>query len=108
VGDSGRAPEDPERASTLLAVVVALYAVVLETRRGALLVPQPAIQQRQDLYQVGVVTPDERIKIRTVKVGPRHGAQWLIDGGLKVGERVVVDGLVRVKAREKVRPVPAP
>jgi membrane fusion protein (multidrug efflux system) len=76
----------------------------LETRRGALLVPQPAVQQLQGLYQVGVVTPDDRIEIRTVKVGPRHGALWLIEGGLKAGERVVVDGLVRVKAGKKVRP----
>jgi membrane fusion protein (multidrug efflux system) len=76
----------------------------LETRRGALVVPQPAVQQLQDLYQVGVVTSDDRIEIRTVKVGPRHGALWLIDAGLQAGERVVVDGLVRVKAGEKVRP----
>ena len=76
----------------------------LEVRRGALLVPQPAVQQLQDLYQVGVVTADDRIEIRVVKVGPRHGTLWLIESGLKAGERVVVDGLVRVKAGEKVRP----
>jgi membrane fusion protein (multidrug efflux system) len=76
----------------------------LEVRRGALLVPQPAVQQLQDIYQVGVVTPDDRIEIRAVKVGPRHGSMWLIEGGLEAGERVVVDGLVRVKAGEKVRP----
>ena len=76
----------------------------LDVRRGALLVPQPAVQQLQDLYQVGVVTPDDRIEIRAVKVGPRHGSMWLIEGGLRAGERVVVDGLVRVKAGEKVRP----
>jgi len=80
----------------------------LETLRGVLVVPQPAVQQLQDLYQVGVVTLDDRVEIRTVKVGPRHGSLWLIEGGLNLGERVVVDGLVRVKAGEKVRPKPEP
>ena len=47
-----------------------------------------------------MVTPEDRIEIRTVKVGPRHGALWVIDEGLKAGERVVVDGLLRVKAGE--------
>jgi membrane fusion protein (multidrug efflux system) len=79
----------------------------LEVRRGALLVPQAAVQQLQDIYQVGVVTPEDRIEIRAVKVGPRHGASWLVESGLTAGERVVVDGLVRVKAGEKVRPKPA-
>jgi membrane fusion protein (multidrug efflux system) len=76
----------------------------LERRPGALLVPQPAVQQLQNIYQVGVVTADDRIEIRAVKVGPRHGAFWIIDDGVRAGERVVVDGLVRVKAGEKVRP----
>ena len=79
----------------------------LETRRGALLVPQAAVQQLQDLYQVGVVAPDDRIQIRTVKVGPRHGSLWVIDDGLRAGERVAADGLVGVKAGEKVRPKPS-
>jgi membrane fusion protein (multidrug efflux system) len=64
------------------------------------------VQQLQDLYQVGVVTADDRIEIRAVRVGPRLGPQWVIDSGLQPGERVVVDGLVRVKAGEKVRPKP--
>jgi membrane fusion protein, multidrug efflux system len=76
----------------------------LDVRRGALLVPQTAVQQLQDLYQIGVVTADDRIEIRAVKVGPRVGPLWLIESGLGAGERVVVDGLVRVKAGEKVRP----
>jgi membrane fusion protein (multidrug efflux system) len=67
-------------------------------------VPQAAVQQLQDLYQVGVVTADDRIEIRAVRVGPRLGAQWIVEEGLRPDERVVVDGLVRVKAGEKVRP----
>jgi membrane fusion protein (multidrug efflux system) len=78
----------------------------LEVRRGALLVPQAAVQQLQDIYQVGVVTPEDRIEIRAVKVGPRHDSMWLVESGLEAGERVVVDGLARVRAGEKVRPKP--
>src|SRR5262245_7960022 len=80
----------------------------LETRRGALLVPQAAVQQLQDLYQVGVVTPDDRVQIRTVKVGPREGALWVVDDGLRAGERVAAHGVVGIKAGEKVRPQSSP
>jgi membrane fusion protein, multidrug efflux system len=76
----------------------------LEVRRGALLVAQSAVQQLQDLYQLAVVTPGDTVEIRSVKVGPRLGPQWIIEEGLRPGERVVVDGLLRVKAGEKVRP----
>jgi membrane fusion protein (multidrug efflux system) len=76
----------------------------LEVRRGALLVPQKAVQQLQGIYQLAVVIPDNTVQFRTVKVGPRVGPLWIIDEGLKPAEQVVVDGLQRVKAGETVRP----
>jgi membrane fusion protein (multidrug efflux system) len=76
----------------------------LEVRRGALLVPQKAVQQLQGIYQLAVVAPDNTVQFRTVKVGPRVGPLWIIDDGLRPGERVVVDGLLRVKATQTVRP----
>ncbi|MGH7331627.1 MAG: efflux RND transporter periplasmic adaptor subunit [Candidatus Rokuibacteriota bacterium] len=76
----------------------------LDVRRGALLVPQKAVQQLQGIYQLAVVLPDNTVQFRTVKVGPRVGPLWIIDDGLRPGEQVVVDGLQRVKAAETVRP----
>src|SRR5262249_7295466 len=76
----------------------------LEIRRGALLVVQSAVQQLQDIYQLAVITPADTVEIRSVKVGPRLGPRWLIEEGLRPGDRVVVAGLLRVRAGERVRP----
>lgn len=74
--------------------------------RGALLVPQAAVTQLQGSYQVVVVGPDNRAQIRTVTAGPTVGSLWVISGGLKPGERVVVVGAEKVKDGEMVKPAP--
>src|SRR5262245_18655115 len=56
--------------------------------------------------QVGVVGPDNTAEIRSVKVGPRVGTFWVIDGGLKPGERVIVAGLQNVRAGAVVKAAP--
>ena len=70
---------------------------VVEQRQGALLVPQRSVQELQNLYSVVVVGPDGKVAFRNVKVGPRVDSLWVIDEGLKPGERVVVEGLQRVR-----------
>jgi membrane fusion protein (multidrug efflux system) len=79
---------------------------VTKTRRGALLVPQRAVTELQGGYQVAVVGKDNKIEIRPVKVGERIGPQWIIEAGLKPGERVVAEGIQRVKAGMTVNPKP--
>jgi RND family efflux transporter MFP subunit len=79
---------------------------VTKTRRGALLVPQRTVTELQGSYQVAVVGKDNKIEIRSVKVGERIGPQWIIEAGLKPGERVVVQGVQRVKAGMTVNPKP--
>jgi membrane fusion protein (multidrug efflux system) len=73
---------------------------------GALLVPQAAVNQQQGTYQVTVVSPDNRAQLRTVEVGPRVGALWVITTGLKPGERVVAVGAEKAKEGELVNPTP--
>ena len=81
---------------------------VTQTRQGALLVPQRAVTELQGGYQVVVVTADNKIEIRPVKVGERAGKLWVVDEGLKTGERVVAEGLQQVKAGMSVSPkIPA-
>jgi membrane fusion protein (multidrug efflux system) len=79
---------------------------VTETRKGALVVPQRAVQEVQGSYQVAVVGSDNTVEIRPVKVGPRQETLWVIDQGLKPGERVVVEGLQKVKTGLTVQPKP--
>jgi len=76
------------------------------TKKGALLVPQRAVIELQGSYQVAVVGPDNKVDIRPVKVGDRVDNLWVIDGGLKPGERVVVEGLQKVKEGTVVNPIP--
>jgi membrane fusion protein (multidrug efflux system) len=71
---------------------------LIETQKGALLVPQRAVNELQGRFQVAVVGPDNKVDLRWVKVGERAGPLWVIDEGLKPGERVIVEGIQKVKA----------
>src|SRR5580658_5431785 len=71
---------------------------------GALLVPQRAVNELQGSYQIAVVDKDDKVNIRTVMVGDRVGNQWLINDGLHPGERVVTEGLQRVRQGLQVTP----
>lgn len=79
---------------------------VTATKPAALLVPQRAVSELQGSYQVAVVGGDNRIEMRTVKVGERSGSMWVIDDGLKDGETVVVEGIQRIKPGTVVNPKP--
>jgi membrane fusion protein (multidrug efflux system) len=81
---------------------------VLETRKNALLVPQRAVQELQSLYSVAVAGSDNKLTVKTVKVGPRVGSEWIIESGLSAGEQVVVEGAQRVRPGTVVAPKPAP
>jgi len=77
-----------------------------EIRKDALLVLQRAVQELQDRFNVAVVDPDGKVSIRGVKVGPRVGDLWVIEEGLKPGEKVVVEGLQRLRDGMSVNAVP--
>jgi membrane fusion protein (multidrug efflux system) len=77
-------------------------------KRGALLVPQRAVNEMQGSYQVAVVGPDDRAEVRTVQPGERVEGLWVIDSGLRPGDRVVTDGFSRVKSGAPVTPETAP
>jgi membrane fusion protein (multidrug efflux system) len=76
---------------------------VVEVQKNALLVPQRAVQDVQGVHQVAVVKADDTVDVRAVKVGPRVGSQWIIAEGVKPGERIVVEGVDRTRAGQKVR-----
>jgi len=79
---------------------------VTSTKSDALLVPQRAVTQLQGGYQVAVVDANNHVEIRSVKVGDRTGALWIVEEGLKSGESVVVEGLQRIKPGAVVNPKP--
>ena len=77
---------------------------VIRTEIGALLVPQKAVTQLQTKYQMAVVNADNTVDIRIVNPGERIGSLWIIKEGLKPGERVIVEGLQKVRPGMKVEP----
>lgn len=78
---------------------------LLETKTGALLVPQRAVQALQNLYSVAVVTGDQ-VAFKNVKVGIRVDDLWVIEEGLQPGEQVVVEGLQGIQDGMTVRTKP--
>jgi RND family efflux transporter MFP subunit len=78
--------------------------VTVRTLPGALLVPQRAINELQTSFELAVVGADNKAEIRTVKLGERVGSLWVVEDGLKPGERVVVEGLQKVRDNEPVKP----
>lgn len=78
--------------------------VLIGTKQGALLIPQRSVMELQGSYQAAVVGPGNKVNIRTVKPGERVGSLWVIDEGLKPGERVVAEGLQKVKEGIAVKP----
>lgn len=83
------------------------YAKVRATgdvKKGAILVPQRAVSELQGSYQVALVGPDNKVTIKVVKTGPIDGNLWVIEEGLKPGDRIVVEGLQRVRSGMTVVP----
>src|SRR6195256_614766 len=70
---------------------------VTSTKEEALLVPQRAVTELQGSYQVALVGSDNKIEVRTVKVGDRVETMWIIEDGLKPGETVVAEGTQKVR-----------
>ena len=70
--------------------------------------PQRAVQEMQSIYSVAVVGADSKVAFRTVKVGAKVGSQWVIEEGVKLGDKVVVEGLQRIQDGMTVSAKPAP
>jgi membrane fusion protein (multidrug efflux system) len=78
--------------------------VAMDVKKGAILVPQRAVAELQGSYQVAVVGADNKVTMKVVKTGPLEGTMWVIEEGLKPGDRIVVEGLQRVRTGMTVAP----
>ena len=84
----------------------ALVRAKIETRHGAILLPQRAVMELQGSYQVATVDAQNQAHIRSVQVGEQVGNDWLIEKGLAPNDRVVAEGTQRVKEGTVVDPQP--
>jgi membrane fusion protein (multidrug efflux system) len=78
--------------------------VKFDTKHGALMVPQRAVSELQGAYQVDVVDADNKAHIEPVRVGERSGSLWIIEQGLEPGQRIVVEGLQKIRDGVTVNP----
>jgi membrane fusion protein, multidrug efflux system len=78
----------------------------LETREKALLVPQQAVIDLQGSHQLAVVDSANRVSLRSVKLGETVGRHWIVREGVEPGERVLVEGMQKVRQGSVVNPKP--
>jgi membrane fusion protein (multidrug efflux system) len=79
---------------------------LLGVERNALLVPQRAVTDMQGKLMVAVVGRDSKVSIRTVEAGQRVGQLQVISKGLNPGEKIVAEGVQKVKEGMPVSPKP--
>jgi membrane fusion protein (multidrug efflux system) len=79
---------------------------IVRVQQSALLIPQAAVNEQQGSYRVAVVDNDNRVSMHPVQVGERTGTLWVIQAGLKPGDRVVVEGQQNLKPGMTVQPKP--
>lgn len=98
--------EFPNPGNLLRPGQYARIRAVTENLTNALLIPQRSVSELQGVYQVGVVDSDNKVAIRAVKLGPQFGDMWVVNSGIKPGDKVVVDGLQRLRDGMTVTPTP--
>jgi len=81
---------------------------VIDQRPNAILVPQLAVQEQQGAKTVLVVETGDKVALRPIKIDDRIGEFYIVTEGLKPGERVIVEGVQRVRPGAQVKPVVKP
>jgi membrane fusion protein, multidrug efflux system len=79
----------------------------ITTRKDAVVIPQRSVQELQGTYNVFVVGPDSVAQTREIKVANRSGSDWIVASGLEPADRIVVEGIQKVRPGTKVRPTTA-
>lgn len=96
----------PNPQHTLLPGQFGKVRVETDLRRNAILVPQRAIQQLQSEQTVLIVSPQNVVELRPITTAERVGENWIVQQGLKPGDRVVVEGQLKVRPGARVTPTP--
>ena len=94
----------PNAANQLRPGQFARVRVAAEERANAVLVPQVAVQELQSAKYVLVVDSDNKIVQRTITVADRIDDSFIVTEGLKAGERVVTEGVQKVRPGMVVKP----
>lgn len=96
----------PNPQRSLLPGQFGLVRFQVEQRQNAILIPQKAVQQLQDMQTVYTVGSDNKVLAHAITTGPRVGELWIVEKGLQPGDRIIVDGQLRVRPGATVHPAP--
>ena len=96
----------PNPKHTILPGQFGRIRVQVDERKNAIVVPKKAIQQLQDVQAVYTVGSDNKVSMQQVTTGYRFGSQWLVEQGLRAGDRVIVEGQLKVRPGVLVKPQP--
>lgn len=96
----------PNPSHTLLPGQFGKVRFQTDIRKAAILVPQRAVQQLQSTQAVFVVGPANKVESRAVTTAERVGDAWIVTQGLKSGDRIIVEGQLRVRPGMAVNPLP--
>jgi membrane fusion protein (multidrug efflux system) len=96
----------PNPQSTLLPGQFGKVRVETEIRKNVVLVPQRAVQQLQNMVNVYTVGANNQVELRVITTAERSGDNWIVTQGLKPGDRVIVEGQLRVRPGMPVTPKP--
>ena len=77
-----------------------------QTRTNVLVLPQRAVSELQGTYQVSVLDATNAVHLQPVKVGDQFGSEWIIEEGIKAGDRVIVEGTQKAREGTVVNPQP--
>jgi RND family efflux transporter MFP subunit len=77
-----------------------------QIKTNALVVPQRAVAELQGSYQVAILSATNTAHLQSVTVGDQVGSGWIVENGLKAGDRVIVEGAQKVKEGTAVTPKP--
>jgi membrane fusion protein (multidrug efflux system) len=87
----------PNPGNSLRPGEFARVRIKIDTKHDSLLVPQRAVSELQGSFQVAVVEANNKVHLQPVRIGERSGNLWIIEEGLRPGQRVVVEGLQKVR-----------
>jgi membrane fusion protein (multidrug efflux system) len=96
----------PNPRHTLLPGQFGRIRVQVDERKDAIEIPQKAVQQVQSMQAVYTVGPDNKALLRAIVTGNRSGELWIVEKGLKPGERIIVEGQLKVRPGATVQPQP--
>jgi membrane fusion protein, multidrug efflux system len=98
----------PNADTTIRPGQFARVRALVDTKKGAVVVPQAAVQDQQGVSSVAVVKADDTVEIRLIKPGDRVGTLLVVESGVQPHERIVVEGLQKVRPGLKVNPQTVP